>query len=409
MNLRNTNNNFTTKSIICLAVLVVLLHSFVVLSFAAMPSYSSLRAITANLSSPTSLAVDANENVYVVDTKFNRLLIYSRDGVYLDALTGLSQPGSVAVGGNGMIYIGNESTNSVDVYRNNLTLSHKLGAGDGEFGEPGAIAVSAAGVIYVSDVSVNKIKVYNPDGSYSFSFGSNGSGNGQFNKPTGITINEAAGELIISDLQVLQDANGTYAGARVQIFDLNGLFKRNFGQYGQGEGKMLRPKGVAVDGQGRIYITDAAQNVVQVFDNTGIYLGAVYDLGNPMRTPLGIAYSASNKLYVVSLIGSRLDVFGIDTYSEMAVSPLSLAFEGQELAVNPAPQSINITNNGTSILNWTASSNEGWITLSAASGSAEPGITTVLDVNIDITGLASGDYTGSIEVTSIDTGVTDVV
>lgn len=409
MNPKNHLKN-VTKSLLYLAVFVVLLHSFAALSLAAMPAYSSLQSITANLASPSSVAIDGSENIYIVDATLGKKLnIYNRYGNYLRSLTGLTQPGSVAVDGNGFIYVGNESTGSVDVYRQNLSLSHKLGSGDGEFGMPGAIAVSDAGMIYVADVSGNTINVYNSDGSYAFSFGAYGSGNGQFTKPGGIAIDETAGELIISDLQVIQDANGTYQGARVQVFDLNGIFTRTFGQYGQGEGKMLRPKGVAADGQGRIYVADTAQNVVQVFDNTGIYLGAVYDLGNPMRTPLGIAYSASNKLYVVSLIGSRLDVFGIDAYSEMAVSPLSLTFEGQELAVNPALQSINITNNGTSILNWTASSNEGWITLSAVSGSAEPGITSLLDVNIDLTGLTAGTYTGSVEVTSTDTGVTDVV
>jgi hypothetical protein len=401
--MKKTSKIIATKSIISIAFVLVFLNIFTGLSLAAMPAYSNLQPITANLTSPSAVAVDGNENVYVVDSKFGRLMIYGRDGRYLGSLLGIGQPGSVALDGGGNIYVGNMDANSVDVYRQNLTLSHRLGSGNGEFGEPGAIAVSASGIVYVADVLENVIKSYNSDGSYRSSFGSN------FNKPSGIAINETAGEMIISDLQIIQDSNGTYAGARVQIFDMNGIQKRSFGEYGQGEGKMLRPKGVATDNQGRIYVTDAAQNVVQVFDGAGVYLGTIYDLNNPMRTPLGIALGVSGRLFIASLMGPRIDVVGIENYSQLSVSPLSLSFEGQENGLNPVPQNISITNSGGSAVNWTASSNDGWISLSSLSGTAEPGTTSLINVSVNSAGLAAGSYAGSVEVTSAETGITDVV
>jgi hypothetical protein len=173
---------------------------------------------------------------------------------------------------------------------------------------------------------------------------------------------------------------------------------------------MLIPKGVAVDSQYRIYVADSGQNLVHVFDRIGGYLGDIDDINNAMRIPLGIAIGASNRLFVASQQGPRIDIFGLDTYTQMSVSPLSLSFEGVECGTPPVAQTVTITNNGNGTLNWTASSNESWITLSAASGSTSIGSSSLLDINVDLTtGLTAGAYSGIVSITSTATGITDVV
>jgi sugar lactone lactonase YvrE len=64
---------------------------------------------------------------------------------------------------------------------------------------------------------------------------------------------------------------------RVQQFAADGTYMRQFGQgAGDKPGNFARPKGVAVDREGRVYVVDAATQVVQVFDPDGkllLYFG----------------------------------------------------------------------------------------------------------------------------------------
>jgi len=162
--------------------------------------------------------------------------------------------------------------------------------------------------VYVADSKADTIKVYHPDGSYKFSFGSSGNADGQFHFPVSIAIDGLSAEIIITDLQI----SGTSEGARIQVFDMNGNFKRSFGKYGDTYGTFTKPLGVTVDEQGRLYVSDAYQNVVHVFDNAGIFLGLIYDQDNPIRTPLGIALGAhSKRLFIASLRTSKMEVYRI--------------------------------------------------------------------------------------------------
>jgi hypothetical protein len=392
-------------------VLVFLIFLFLCLTNQAqasvMPEYERLTPVKAKLTAPTALALDSAGALYVVESSKNRLLKFSQSGNYLGMLSGLEKPISVAVDSSGRIYVGNDDKGSVEVYSPEFEFLYRLGGGEGEFDKPGAIVIDSADSIYVADSEGDVIKVYNPDGSLRFTFGESGSADGQFNFPTSIAIDESQGEIVVTDLQVIDTIYGLTETARVQVFDMNGIFKRSFGEFGQGEGKLFKPMGVTVDGESRIYIADSYQNVVQVFDNQGIYLGTIYDLKSPMRTPLDVAIWA-NKLYIASLRGARVEVYGIDTYVQMEVVPLNLTFEAQEKGSSPEPQDVEIRNKGTGILNWTAIANEDWISLSEASGSIEPSWTSIISVAIDHSGLTQGTYTGSVEITA-DTGATEIV
>lgn len=282
------------------------------LQAATMPEYERLQPITTHLKAPTAVALDMYENIYVTESSTNKLLIYNPDGEPVKTLAGLHKPISVAVDDQGRIFVGNHDTGNVEVYAHDFTLVGKLGTGDGEFTQPGAIAIDDAGNVYVADSKEDTIKVYHPDGSSKFSFGSSGQANGQFHFPVSIAIDELSAELLIADLCIVRTWRGISEGARIQIFDMEGNFKRSFGEYGATDGKFIKPLGVEVDEQGRLYVSDAYLNVVHVFDNTGIFLGPIYDQDNPIRTPLGIALGAhSKRLFVASLRTSKMEVYRI--------------------------------------------------------------------------------------------------
>ncbi|MEW6130033.1 MAG: S8 family serine peptidase [Acidobacteriota bacterium] len=85
----------------------------------------------------------------------------------------------------------------------------------------------------------------------------------------------------------------------------------------------------------------------------------------------------------------------------IGVSPSSLSFTATAGGANPANQSLSITNTGGGTLNWTASSNQTWLSVSPTSGTA-PSTATV---SVNITGLAAGTYNGAITISA--TGATN--
>ncbi len=76
----------------------------------------------------------------------------------------------------------------------------------------------------------------------------------------------------------------------------------------------------------------------------------------------------------------------------LAVSPASLSFSGQAGASNLTPSSVSITNTGAGSLSFTSASDQPWLVLSAASGTAP----STLQVSPSISGLQAGTYTGHI-------------
>ena len=59
---------------------------------------------------------------------------------------------------------------------------------------------------------------------------------------------------------------------RIQKFSADGDFLTSYGTPGQGNGEFYRPSGVTVDGDGYIYIADWGNNRVQVLDPEGEFV-----------------------------------------------------------------------------------------------------------------------------------------
>jgi len=374
-----------------------------------MPDYDRLNPIANIVSSPTDVALDADENVYVVESIANRLLKFSQSGQYKNTLTNLQKPISVAVDSNGIIFIGNKNSGSVDVYDDGLNLLHKLGVGNGEFSQPNSIDIDTNGYIYVVDYVLNQVEVFSPDGSYHHCYGCVSNGSGQFSYPSSIVIDKATHQVIILDHPLISGPYGSLKGARVQVFQVNGsvwTLLSSFGEYGDAEGKMNKPQGVEVDESGRIYVTDAQYHVVYVYHSDcnvgGVanFCGKITDVDNPMRTPMGIVRGGSNRLFIASLNTGKVEIYGISPYTNMQVLPQTLNFQGQQYGNNPASQNVAISNNSSSILDWTASTNDNWITLSDISGSLTISGVFNLGIGINMSGLSPGFYTGYVKIRS---------
>jgi len=86
----------------------------------------------------------------------------------------------------------------------------------------------------------------------------------------------------------------------------------------------------------------------------------------------------------------------ITSTAVLELTPLSLSFAGMEGGSNPASQTIAISNGGGGTLSWTTASAATWLSAGASSGT---GAATV-NINVNLTGVLAGTYTGHITVSS---------
>ena len=74
---------------------------------------------------------------------------------------------------------------------------------------------------------------------------------------------------------------------------------------------LYRPKGVAIDPAGRVFVSDSYLGVIQVFDGQGRFLWVLGDESGTVikfKTPTGIFIDKNRKLYVVEMLADRVQV-----------------------------------------------------------------------------------------------------
>ncbi len=107
---------------------------------------------------------------------------------------------------------------------------------------------------YISDLANNRVQIFNSSGEYVSQFGSEGSGNSQFNAPFGIAV-DGVGNIYVADS----------GNCRVQIFNSSRVYQSQFGSCGSGNGQFQLPNYIALDSFGYIYVGDRNARNVQVF------------------------------------------------------------------------------------------------------------------------------------------------
>ena len=170
-----------------------------------------------------------------------------------------------------------------------------------QLSQPSDVAVSNDGRIYVVDGVNSKIRIFNQSGKAMASFGSAGSGNGEFKNPLGIDL-DRSGRVYIAD-------SGNH---RVQIFDPDG----NFIAAVELHSKMKHPPDptdVVVDeSRNRCYVVDNDNHQILVYDLATRKQTSTY--GGPgsgkraFRYPFLIALDTAQYLYIVDVINTRVQV-----------------------------------------------------------------------------------------------------
>ena len=216
----------------------------------------------------------------------------------------LVEPQCVAVDAEDRIYVTDSASGKIFVFNPGGKMERVIGAlkyGEGYFKRPTGISIdSAAQRIYVRDTLRNQIFEMDMQGNVLRKIGKPGTGNGEFNFPTELRLT--------GDSLAVVDA----MNFRVQVLDRNGEFQYAIGQIGDHVGAMFRPKGVAFDSEGHLYLVDGMWSVVQAFNREGqllYYFGELGSTPGKFQLPTGLRIDEQDRIYVVDSFNKRVQVY----------------------------------------------------------------------------------------------------
>ena len=143
------------------------------------------------------------------------------------------------------------------------------------------------------------VRWFDPTFALVLTWGSSGSGEGQFNTPYGIGASLDGGRLYVVDV----------GNDRIQVFTNNGVYLSQFGGSGTAPGQCGHCWGLAVDNNGLVYVADRTDEMIQIYDEYG---GFIEEFVVPGVNPdvWGFCFDIDNNLYVGDARNDVVHVFG---------------------------------------------------------------------------------------------------
>jgi DNA-binding beta-propeller fold protein YncE len=248
--------------------------------------------------SPTAIALDGDGNVLVADTGNGRIEKFSPTGTFVTSIKRFDAPNGIAIDRAGNLYVAEiGSKHRVRKLGPDGTFIAEWSPG---FYGPRKIAIGPDNSIYVVDQGRTRIVKFSPDGQVLTTWGSKGTGDGQFDDPTSVAVDSKTDKIYVADP----------INRRIQVFDADGKFltKWPVPEWGQPIGL----EDVAIDSQkGRLYASSAHLNAVLAFDLNGTRIGNLTPKPpDKLEGPSALAL-AKGKLYVLNMTGNRVSVIDL--------------------------------------------------------------------------------------------------
>ncbi|NTU41791.1 MAG: 6-bladed beta-propeller [Nitrospirales bacterium] len=262
--------------------------------------------VAASLYKPYGVAVTKDEKIYVTDV--GKVFVFDKKNKSLSFLgvePGMGRlriPIGVAVASDGRVFVTDTASDRVFIYDAKGNFQNAIGH-EGEFVNPSGLAIDEErGRLYVTDTRKHNLRAYSlKDYSLIFDIGERGEETGQFNFPTNIAL-DREGKIFVTDTN----------NFRVQVLGPDGNFVKVIGKAGDRPGSFARPKGIAMDSEGHVYVVDAAFQNFQIFDKEGgllLFIGEGGSEPGQFSLPAGIAVDDEDRIYVVDQLNSRVQVF----------------------------------------------------------------------------------------------------
>lgn len=284
------------------------------------PTFHYVNSIN-GLHNPMGVAISPDGKVYITEAGGGQQIrVFDSQGAELNSfaipedLSPDPAPVYVAVNQEGNVYVSDRSAAAIFTFSADGTFIGALTPPKGyEDWHPLGLTFDAEDNLYITDVTPEKhrVLVLDPQGKLLTHFGSQGEATGQFSYPNGIAV-DSDGRIFVAD-----GNNG-----RMQAFDRDGNFLFLISR-GMSPGDLSLPRGIALDSDNRLIIADTSRGSVQVYkliDSSGNetpsaplkYLGAFNgDAGSGVsfQFPNGLALDGNGRIYVTDRTNGRVQIW----------------------------------------------------------------------------------------------------
>ena len=346
-------------------------------------------ATSATLHFPRHVAFDSSGNMFIADTSNLRIRRVTPQGI-ISTIAGNGQPGysgdngpalnatlnyptDMASDSVGNIYIADQLNSVIRVVKNGI-ISTFAGNGIAAYGadeipainsslaEAYGIFIDSTDVVYIADTYNHRIRNVTKDG----------------------IIHLVAGTGVVG-----------YAG--------DGGLAVN--------AEFNSPTGVAIDGDGNLFISDSGNNVIRVV-HTDQTIGTVAGNGNPgytgdggaataatLNQPLSMTPDGQGGLHIADSLNNRVRHV-LAARPSFDATPGSIKFAALAGGAVTAPQGIQISSPVTG-LPFTVALSQPWLKASLASGNMPASI----DITVDPSTLSPGSYPGTVTINAAQASV----
>ena len=206
------------------------------------------------------------------------------------------------------------------------------GTGNGQFNHPADVTTDAKGNLWVVDEGNNRLEEFNEKGEFVKSLGSSGSGNGQFSQPKSIAFT-AKGNLWVADS----------GNNRLEEFNEKGEFLKAVGSFGSSNGQFSGPEHLAIDAKGNLWVCDTYNFRIQKLNENGEFIKIVNPTGLGAIEPTGIAVGLGGNVWVTDWAHNR--VVEINESGETLVRQFGTEGAGNGQFKHPDAVSVETTGN----------------------------------------------------------------
>jgi sugar lactone lactonase YvrE len=223
------------------------------------------------------------------------------------------------------------------------------GSGDGQFQNPTGLALGNDSSVWVADVNNNRIEKFNFKGNFLAKLGVLGSDSGKFNVPVDIAV-DPLGNIFVADQQ----------NNKVQKFNNQQNWMASL------DSGLSRPQCIAVDSRGNLYVNEITSPKIKKYDKNLHFIAEWGHTGNDSAatgSPQNIAVDSLDRIYVLDNSVGKIVVFDTlgqfvktirnDKYGNALFSnPMDLSIIHGEIFITAQMKIIEIDLNGNFLVKW---------------------------------------------------------
>lgn len=260
---------------------------------------------------PRAIAIDGHDQIFVVDMTA-RIQVFSPDGTFLRGWQtpqfANGKPSGLTVDEDGNLLVADTHYYRVLVYTpqgellKDRTIGGVHGQAPGQFGFVTDAVRDSKGNYYVAEYGeFDRIQKFSPDGAFLFQWGGHGSEPSRFRRPENLAVDE-------NDHIWVADA----CNHRIQVFDASDQpvrLVRIWGTQGHEVGQLSYPYDLVLDGQGHVYVCEFGNNRIQKFTLDGRPVGCWGKVGRKpgeLVNPWALARDSQGRIHVVDSNNHRI-------------------------------------------------------------------------------------------------------